>query len=228
MSQFPPPPGPHQQPPYPPQAPYPPQQMPPGGYGQPPMMPPPYGQQGYPGAPAPRKSNGAAIASLILGILGCVPFITGLLAVILGIVGIKVGGDPQRGGRGMAIAGLLLGILSLGLWGLFGGGIFALVKGTTAQRELTRSFIGNLASGNVSAAEAQTDGTFATEQLNSIAVQMKTWGPLKDTTIVGISAEPSRTQVVGSALFGSTTKQFEAVVLKQPDGSYKITSFQFQ
>ena len=102
------------------------------------------------------------------------------------------------------------------------------MKGTSPQRELTRSFIGNLASGNVSAAEAQTDGTFSAEQLNSLAVQMKAWGPLKDTTVVGISAEPSRTQVVGSAMFGSTTKQFEAVVLKQPDGSYKITSFHFQ
>jgi hypothetical protein len=206
--------------------------MPPGGggagYGQPPMMPPPYGQQGYPGMPGPRKTNGFAIASLIFGILGCVPFVTGLLAVILGIVGIKAGNDPQRGGKGMAVAGLLLGILSIGLWSLFGGGILALVKGTSPQRELTRSFIGNLASGNVSAAEAQTDGTFSAEQLNSLAVQMKAWGPLKDTTVVGISAEPSRTQVVGSAMFGSTTKQFEAVVLKQPDGSYKITSFHFQ
>jgi hypothetical protein len=228
MSQFPPPP--HGQPPYPQQAPYPQQPYPPQqtGYGQPPMAPPPYGQQGYPGGmPGPRKSNGAAIASLILGILGCVPFITGILAVILGIVGIKAGSDPQRGGKGMAIAGLLLGVLSIGLWSLFGGGIYALVKGTTPQRELTRQFITNLASGNVAAAEAQADG-MTTDELNDIAVEMNGWGGLKDTTIVGISAEPSRTQVVGAAVFGTKSKEFEAEVVKQPDGTYKIASFHFK
>jgi hypothetical protein len=227
MSQFPPPP-PQQQPPYGQQPPYQQQQQFPPGYGQPPMAPPPYGQ-GYPpgGTPGPRKSNGAAIASLILGILGCVPFITGILAVILGIVGIKAGSDPQRGGKGMAIAGLLLGVLSIGLWSLFGGGIYALVKGTTPQRELTRQFITNLASGNVAAAEAQADG-MTTEELNDIAVEINGWGGLKDTTIVGISAEPSRTQVVGAAVFGTRSKEFEAEVLKQPDGTYKVTSFRFK
>lgn len=228
MSQFPPPPPPQQQSPYPPQAPYPPQQTPPGGYGQPPMAPPPYGQ-GYPGGmPGPKKANGAAIASLVCGLLFCIPGITGLLAIILGIVGIKVGGNPQRGGRGMAIAGLILGLLSMAGWGLMGGGIIALVKGTSQQRELTRQFVNNLATGNLDAAEAQTDGTMPREELDSLSQQMQKWGPLKDTTIIGVSAEPGKTQVGGSAQFGSSPKSFQAVVLKQPDGSYKISSFAFQ
>jgi hypothetical protein len=61
----------------------------------------------------------------------------------------------------LAIAGLILGVLSLGLWTLFGGGIFALFKGTEAQREVARQFITDLAAGNVDAAEAATDGTIA-------------------------------------------------------------------
>jgi hypothetical protein len=225
MSQFPP----QQQPPYPPQAPYPPQQMPPGGYGQPPMTPPPpYGQQGYPGMPGPRKANGAAIASLILGILGCIPFITGILAVILGVVGIKVGNDPQRGGKGMAVVGLLLGILSLGLWSLFGGSIYYFLQGTSQQRELTRQFVSNLSSGNIDAAEAQTDGSIPREELDSFSQQIKKWGAPKNTTIFGVSAQPGQTQVVGTAMFGNTAKQFQAEVVKQSDGSYKIKSFHFQ
>jgi hypothetical protein len=49
--------------------------MPPGG-GYPPPAP---GPGGY-GMPPQRTTSGAAVASLIFGILGCVPFITGLLA----------------------------------------------------------------------------------------------------------------------------------------------------
>src|SRR5688572_29756328 len=97
----------------------------------------------YP-APAPRKTNGAAVASLVCGLVACVPFLTGLAAIVLGILGIKKAKDPQVGGKGLAIAGLILGILSLGGWTLFGGGIWALIKGTEAQREVARQFITDL------------------------------------------------------------------------------------
>ena len=54
------------------------------------------------------------------------------------------------------------------------------------------------------------------------------WGKLNDTTIMGVSAEPGKTQVAGSATFGTTPKTFEALVLKQPDGSYKVSGLNFK
>jgi hypothetical protein len=102
-------------------------QAPPPGYGQ---QPPPYGQQppgygapppGY-GAPPPppyggyaqpyvaRKTNGMAIASLILGALWLY-WIGSVLALIFGYIGksqIDNSGDTQDG-RGMAVAGIVLG-----------------------------------------------------------------------------------------------------------------------
>jgi len=42
---------------------------------------------------------------------GCVPFLTGLLAVIFGVVGMRRTRDRRVGGRGLAIAGLCLGIV---------------------------------------------------------------------------------------------------------------------
>jgi hypothetical protein len=226
MSQFPPPP-PHQQPPYPPQAPYPPQQPPPG-YGQPPMAPPPYGQQGYPGGmPAPSKANGAAIASLVFGILGCIPFITGVIAIILGIVGIKVASKPERGGRGMAIAGLILGLISIASWGMMGGVFWGIWSQTAPQRELAKAFVTDLAAGNLDAAEGKTDGSIPREDLDSYSQQMKKWGALQRTTFFAVNAEPGHTRVGGSAMFGSNTaKAFEAEIVKQPDGSYKVVSFE--
>lgn len=194
----------------------------------PPVAPPPAGFQQPYGQPGARKTNGPAIASLICGLLGCIPFITSLLAIILGIFGIKKTKDPQVGGKGLAIAGLLLGIIGLGLWGLFGGGIFALIKGTETQREVARQFITDLSAGNIDAAMAQTDGTIAREDVEKLSQRTQGWGKLTDTTIVGVSAEPGKTQVAGSVTFGTTPKGFEALVLKMPDGSYKITSLEFK
>lgn len=90
----------------------------------------PYGGQGYPGAQAPapayappgygqgygyaapRPTNGLAVASLVLSILGFIlvlPFVGSLAGAIMGHVSlnqIKVSG---AGGRGLALAGIIVG-----------------------------------------------------------------------------------------------------------------------
>ncbi|MEA3142776.1 MAG: hypothetical protein QOG31_100 [Thermoplasmata archaeon] len=90
--------------------------------------PPPYGQFS-PLPPGGRlQTSGAAVASLVLGIATvCVwwlPFfgvfvslVAGVLAIILGAVGIKqVNQNPtQVTGKGLAIAGLVLGIVGLAI-----------------------------------------------------------------------------------------------------------------
>lgn len=72
---------------------------PPPPYGPPPYGPPPYQQP-------PPKTNWWSIAALVFGILGGV-----LISVVCGIVGLTKARQGQ-GGRGMAIAGLVLS----GLW----------------------------------------------------------------------------------------------------------------
>lgn len=70
------------------------------------------GGYGYP-QPAP-PTSGWAIAGLVCGILGCVSLgIAGLLGIIFSIVGLVKTRDNRAGGRGIAIAGLTIGILSL-------------------------------------------------------------------------------------------------------------------
>jgi hypothetical protein len=86
---------------------------------------------GYPSAPPPgygygyppqQQSNGMAVTALVLGIIGAVLFwlpivgwILAILAIIFGGVGIA---RANRGasGKGMAIAGLVLGIASIALY----------------------------------------------------------------------------------------------------------------
>lgn len=95
-----------------------------GGYppapGTPPP-PPPYGAvpvpaygQGY----AEQKTNGMAIASLVLGIVGlvscgCTFFVAPVLAIIFSVIGRKQIAERGDKGSGMAVAGLVLGILGV-------------------------------------------------------------------------------------------------------------------
>lgn len=68
---------------------------------------------------APQEMNGLAIASLILGITW-IFWIGSLLGVILGHVALSQIDDTggRQGGRGMAIAGLVLGYIALGVGAL--------------------------------------------------------------------------------------------------------------
>ena len=91
----------------------PPAQQPPGSYGQPqyPQAPPPqYPPVQYGAPPFQPKTNGLAVASLVLGILW-VCSIGSILAVIFGYMAIKQIDESQgrETGRGLALAGVILG-----------------------------------------------------------------------------------------------------------------------
>jgi len=83
-------------PPYPQPAGYPPQYQYPYGYG--------YPQQ-------PSGTNGLAIAAMICGICGFLCVLPGVVGIILGIVSLPQIKRSQQSGRGMAIAGIVMGAL---------------------------------------------------------------------------------------------------------------------
>jgi prepilin-type processing-associated H-X9-DG protein len=61
----------------------------------------------------PPQGNGIATAGLVMGILSfCIPLVCSLLAIIFGIIGITRAKDG-RGGKGLGIAAIVLGIISL-------------------------------------------------------------------------------------------------------------------
>jgi hypothetical protein len=95
----------------------------------PPSYPPaaarPYGYPPYGYAPASQRTSGLAIASLVLGLVW-IYWIGSILAVIFGHIALaETKRDPRVSGRGLAIAGLVLGYLGLGIL-LLGMGAFAL------------------------------------------------------------------------------------------------------
>lgn len=147
-SNYPPPPpqGTYPPPPPPPQGTYPPPPPPPqggygqpsqpwqqapGGYGQQPPPPPGYGQQppqnypqgGYPQPDQPVPGRGAAIASLVLGIISII-FSEAGVGLIAGIIGLVMAVQarkllPPDARRGMSTAGMVLSIIGLALGIIF-------------------------------------------------------------------------------------------------------------
>ncbi|MGE5694652.1 MAG: DUF4190 domain-containing protein [Candidatus Sericytochromatia bacterium] len=95
----------------------PPSYPPPGGYG----APPPY-QPGYP-TPPQSRTNGMAIGSLVSSVLaiplaflcGIFGVIAALVGVVLGIVAINQIKQSGEDGRGLAIAGIAVGGVTLAL-----------------------------------------------------------------------------------------------------------------
>ena len=83
----------------------------------PPPPPPPGGPPKiYPAAPQVERVNGFALASLVLGIVWLF-WLGSLLAVIFGHIAIsQMRSDETYRGKGMAIAGLVLGYVGLGIF----------------------------------------------------------------------------------------------------------------
>jgi hypothetical protein len=96
--------------PYPP-APAFPGQAPGGGYQSPPV-PGYWSQPPAPGFVPVTRTNGLAIASLVLGILWLF-WLGSLVGLVLGLVALKQIKDRNQGGRGIAIAGVVLSVLWL-------------------------------------------------------------------------------------------------------------------
>ncbi len=94
-----------------------------------PPQPPPGQYPGYPGQPGypgygyavPPRTNGLAIASMVVSIVAFPLCWGGLIAApvgaILGHVALKnIKNDPQTGGTGMARTGIIVGWIQFGLW----------------------------------------------------------------------------------------------------------------
>jgi hypothetical protein len=125
-----------QPPSYPPPPPPPP---PPGGYGYPPPQQP--GGYGYPPPSGyPQQSsgtNGMAIASLVCSLLGWLCVIGPILGLVFGFVALNQIKQTGQGGRGMALAGIIIGVLVLvlGIVLVFVGAIFGSTEKDTTHTD---------------------------------------------------------------------------------------------
>ncbi|MBL4808849.1 MAG: DUF4190 domain-containing protein [Phycisphaerales bacterium] len=105
----------------------------------------------------PERTSIAAILGLVLSCIGCCGGITaipGVFLSIFGIVGISRA-KGRLGGMGFAIAGLLIGLLTLALWGgIVGAGVFGVRQMDTAVVQPMFGVLGDIESDDFDAARA--------------------------------------------------------------------------
>jgi hypothetical protein len=161
---------------------------------------------------AERRLSKSALTSFICGILGCIPFLTGLLAVLLGIVGIMRTGSAGKRGRWMAVIGLILGIVSILAWSgasVMGGGIWAFVKATEGPRIAAHDFIRDVSAGNDAAAKAEAPG-MTDADYDAAATQIRAAGRFVDTTFYATNIVNDDAHATGIAVFDNGSRaQYE-------------------
>jgi Domain of unknown function (DUF4190) len=176
---------------------------------------------------APRRTSGAAIASLVLGIVGCVPFITGILAIVLGVIGIRKTREPTVGGKGLAIAGLVLGIISVVVWSVCGAALGIGYVESRPAGVVAKQFLHDVAAGNTNGAMANSVN-FTAAQIQSQTASMSTYGALQSIRITSFYFTSSNGQTVmllsGSALYSNGPRTCSFRLVKQ-GGVYKVAGY---
>ena len=197
---------------------------------QPPFLPPPVYSVDYGFQPPRQRTNGFAVASLVLGIVGCVPFITALLAVIFGIVGLRKTRDPSVGGLGLAIAGLILGIVGLLGWGAVGSFVGEAYFQSVPARTVSRQFLADVCAGKTSQALTLSSGISAAG-INSSTAAFRSFGTYSGVTFTGFNLSDVNGQMQadwnGVAVFSGGPRMCHFRLVKQP-GGFKVISYSVQ
>ncbi len=166
---------------------------------------------------------------MVLGILLCIPLVTSLGALVFAIVGMKATRPGGKGGRGMAIAGLVLGIIGTVMW--LGGGTMAgmLISASSAPRAVLHDFASKVVSGDDTGALAESDPIITRDGLAQLRTFVAPFGAYSDLTCysVNISVTPAgeRCEMGGVMHFASGDHAFTATLIKAATGGWKMYGF---
>jgi hypothetical protein len=186
------------------------------------------GQPQYSLQPATRTSA-AAITSLICGIIGLCFGLAALIGIITGIVGIVATKNPTVKGRGMAIAGLVLGLIALVGWSIFvaveATSMFRVAPATSAS---AAQFMSDLSAGSIDAAQAESSVPRST--LESASATLTSWGASTNTKVVAIHApfSPAGTATIIDVLTFPTGQHTVTLQLVDDNGTAKVNSVLLQ
>lgn len=172
--------------------------------------------------PKQPDGNPAALYSFILGVLMCVPLVTSLGAVLLGVVGLRKSRHPMAGGRSLALFGLALGIVGLVIWSSASGFIINRWITTAPQRQVATRFIHDLSVNDIPAATAATEPAVGPKRIQKWNDRLGHLGTLNSVQVRGIfydaSGNDSEWTLTGRALYSRGVAPFSVTVVKHPDG----------
>jgi hypothetical protein len=179
--------------------------------------------------PSSRSTSAAAVASLVFGVLGCIPFIPGFLAVVCASFGLKATRNRQVGGRGWAIAGLVMGLASMGGWSLMGGVASLNYLKSKPARPIATQFVTDLSDGNLAAA-SELGPTIPLAELRDDSNSFKALGALVSVNYV-VQLQPAfgadGQNLRARAIFANGAK-FCNITYAVNGSSITITSLKFQ
>lgn len=179
------------------------------------------------GAGAPKKTNGLAIASIITAVVGfCVPVVGGLAAIILGVLGIRK--SRESGGKGLAIAGVVVGVISLIVPLLFFGSIFGIVMGaTSAGRDAAKQWMVATSAGDIDKAVSLSSAAVTREEIEAIHETLKPLGAFQDMTSSNVNLQNSELHLQGTATFANGTQAYKMVLINTGD-AWKLEGLEFE
>jgi hypothetical protein len=161
-----------------------------------------------------------------------VPYVTGLLAIITGVVGLKKANDPRySSGRGLAIGGIVLGSLSLVFWLFFGTVFIGIFSATGQPRKLAQEFVKMTSAGAVDAAMEHASPMLDRSRVERLAVQMQEWGAYQDVTSysssINVAGGITTCDLKGTATFANEEHPFAMTLVKEGD-AWKVSVVEFE
>ena len=176
--------------------------------------------------PQPRRTNVAAVVSLVSGLALCIPYATGIVAVVLGIAGLRKAKNPGVGGRGMALAGLILGAVSLLGWIVISIAVYRGYQQVRPGLTVTDTYLRNLAAGNTADAQANSTGAMSNEEIARLSQQVQRLGAYRGFTPTNVSMDyangAARWDLGGRARFGETDTSV-SITLQRHGPAWKVS-----
>jgi hypothetical protein len=180
---------------------------------------------------SPTITNGFGLASLIAGIAGfCLPVAGGLTALVLGFVGIQRSRDTHTG-KGLSIAGMVLGGISIVFWLIFGSTILtafhlgkAVINSATVEppRLVVEQFLRDVTGNNLNGAQASSG--ISSQEINLLHDQVKDLGLVQSVENTSFSSTPDGdNSLQGVVTFDKGQRHYTAHALNA-GGTYRVTS----
>jgi hypothetical protein len=196
---------------------------------QPPQVPPfssvPAGYAAY----SPVRMSAMAVTSLVFGVLLCIPIVAGLAAIIFGIAGILATRNPSIRGRGMAVAGLILGLVNIA--GSVGVSV-VYWQTTTPMRAAARQFVYDVSKPNLPAAYAEGASPLADSQVKDLSDWFGKRGAMNSMRVTGAYIQYNNGFESGTVSctvqFADGTTANGEIGLLQSNGIWKVIRAQFQ
>jgi hypothetical protein len=172
--------------------------------------------------------SAAAIVSFVTGLLLCVPLLTGVAALGFAVAAFKATRTNARRGRGLAIAGLILGLFNLLIWIGVGSVILTLMAGSAAPRAAMRRFTADVAANNLPAAMTECDPAMPPADVEKFIAYVKPFGTYSDLSVRSVDLFAGTTHyechLAGTMHFATGDHAFAATVVK--DGAtWKVYNF---